>query len=77
MLNKYSHNDIKCKYCGIRDEKCLTFHHVHGGGMKEQRDIGYRSLVEYLYHNDIPLTDIEVVCQNCNKSMGHYGYLPF
>jgi hypothetical protein len=76
VLLKYSNNNIKCKYCGETDERCLTLHHVHGGGMKEKRDIGYYSLTSYLYKNDVPLTDIEVLCQNCNKSLGHYGYLP-
>jgi len=77
MLNKYSGSDIKCKYCGIKDERCLTFHHVNGGGTKEKRENKYNDTAIYLYHNNTPLEEIEILCQNCNKSLGHYGYLPF
>lgn len=78
MLEKYSTNGvIKCKYCDADDVRCLTFHHVNGGGTKERRDLKYSSIEAYLYKNNIPLDQIEVLCQNCNKSLGHYGYLPF
>lgn len=77
MLNKYSNNDVRCKYCKETDERCLTFHHVNGGGTKDRREKGYSSLPSYLYKHNVPIEEIEILCQNCNKSLGHYGYLPF
>ena len=77
MLKKYSRGEPRCVYCGVEDIRCLAFHHVNGGGVKEKKEIGYYSLTSYLYHNDIPLDTIVVACQNCNKSLGHYGRLPF
>lgn len=76
MLEKYSNGNVKCKYCGTTDDRCLTFHHVDNDGSKERKKIGNKSIVSYLYHNDIPLNKIEVLCQNCNQSLGWYGYLP-
>lgn len=76
MLMKYSNNDMKCKCCGMEDTRCLTFHHVNGGGTEEKRLKGYTSLAIYLYQNNISLSEIEILCQNCNKSLGHFGYCP-
>jgi hypothetical protein len=76
MLQKYSNGDIQCKCCKIKDIRCLTFHHVRGGGAQEKVREKYSSLSIYLYKNNISLFDIEILCQNCNKSIGHYGYCP-
>jgi len=76
MLEKYSRGRVKCKCCGITDDRCLTFHHVNNDGASERKKMGSSNIASYLSHNNIPLTEIDVLCQNCNCSLGFYGYLP-
>lgn len=77
MFKKYSQSEIPiCKCCGYTDMRALTFNHINGGGTQERKTKKYTSMPEHLYRNNIPLSEINVLCQNCNKSLGHYGECP-
>ena len=75
MLYKYSHGTMKCECCGNDVLSALTFHHVNGGGSKHVRSIKL-SLPQWLKKFSPPLSEFQVLCQNCNSSLGHYGYCP-
>jgi hypothetical protein len=74
ILNKYSNNDIKCACCDERDMVCLTIHHINGGGTQHRKDVN-NDVYQWLKNNNYP-EGYRVLCQNCNKSLGHYGYCP-
>ena len=76
MVKKYSGGSSRCVCCGEERLRCLTFHHVHGGGTKHVKSLKNKSLPGFLYKNSPPLSDFSVLCFNCNKSVGHYGYCP-
>jgi hypothetical protein len=76
MVKKYSGGISKCVCCGESRLRCLTFHHVNGGGTKHVRSLKNKSLAVFLYKNSPPLSEFSVLCFNCNKSLGQYGFCP-
>lgn len=77
MLNVYSNGTNQCECCGFSDQRALTFNHLTGGGCKELRENGTHGIALYkLYKKGIRRIDINVLCMNCNKALGHYGECP-
>jgi len=77
MLQKYSGKTIpECMCCKENNLNVLTLHHINGNGCKHRRENKIGNLAIFLYKNPLPLKEITVLCQNCNKSLGHYGYCP-
>lgn len=66
----------KCTCCGEEQYEFLVIDHVNGGGDNHRREIG-RGAVVYRWLADHGYPDgFQVLCHNCNSSLGHYGYCP-
>lgn len=71
----YSNGLMRCDCCGNNDLRLLTFDHINGGGKQHVLKNKIKHLYEYLYYNNYP-DGYKVLCWNCNKSYGQYGYCP-
>lgn len=74
MLSLYSDGTMNCACCGFADIRALTFNHINGNGRVEFEKNGPNSIA--LYRLGYKRDDINVLCMNCNKSLGHYGKCP-
>jgi len=72
----YSNGLMECECCKEKNTRLLTIDHKYGGGKKEMNDNHYKNIYEYLYYNNYPENGYRVLCWNCNKSYGQYGYCP-
>jgi hypothetical protein len=72
----YSDGLMECECCKEKDIRLLTIDHKNGGGKKEMSKNHYKNVYEYLYYNNYPENGYRVLCWNCNKSHGQYGYCP-
>ncbi len=76
MLNAYSDNNPLCVCCGDTHIEFLCLDHINGGGNKERKiHGGTMGLRKYLRKNNYP-PGYRVLCQNCNSSIGSFGYCP-
>jgi len=73
-LIHYSNNPPTCTCCGESHIEFLEIDHIHGGGTK-QRQKTHRHFYQWLKQNNYP-EGYRVLCANCNKSFGQYGYCP-
>lgn len=74
-LEKYGN---KCACCGEITTEFLVIDHEGGGGNAHRRENNVRSgsaFFTWLYKRNYP-TGFRVLCQNCNSSLGNYGYCP-
>lgn len=69
----------KCSCCGTKELEFLSVDHVHGGGNKHRKKIGYyasgQGFYKWLIRKKFPKR-FRVLCHNCNLSRGFYGYCP-
>jgi hypothetical protein len=67
----------KCKCCREEHIEFLTIDHIDGGGAEHRRKIGKATQQVYLYlrRNNYP-SGFQVLCMNCNFSIGIRGYCP-
>lgn len=65
----------QCKGCKENYIEFLTIDHINGGGNKHRKVIGSSKIYYWLKQNNYP-EGYRVLCQNCNSSLGHYGYCP-
>lgn len=78
VLLHYSNGILKCSCCGEQHVEFLEIDHTHGGGNKHRRQLGIGSglyFYRWLINNNFPI-GYRVLCSNCNKSLGNYGYCP-
>jgi len=71
----YSNGTMRCDCCNEKDIRLLTFDHIDGGGKQHVIKDNIKNLYEYLYYNNYP-DGYKILCFNCNKSYGQYGYCP-
>lgn len=71
----YSNGLMECDCCGESDIRLLTIDHINGGGKQHRIKNKIKHIYEYLYYNNYP-DGYRVLCWNCNKSYGQYGYCP-
>ena len=73
VLNHYGRF---CACCNERNVEFLSIDHIGGWG-KEHREakITYIALYRWIIKNNFPTT-IQILCFNCNMSIGFYGYCP-
>ena len=73
----YSWGDVKCACCGETRREFLSIDHIDGGGTAHRREFRgrYASIYQWLRANDYP-EGFQVLCMNCNSSIGFYGYCP-
>ena len=71
------HYGGKCACCGDAHMKFLTINHIEGGGRKHLKSIKRKGNTFYVWLkvNGWP-EGFNVLCMNCNLSMGAYGYCP-
>jgi hypothetical protein len=74
VLNAYGG---KCVCCGETRPEFLALDHILGGGNKERKTgiTGVR-LIRKLKREGYPAGKIQILCHNCNLSIGFYGYCP-
>ena len=75
VLYWYSNGSMQCECCGIDDIRLLTIDHINGGGKQHVIDHNIADLYEHLYYAKYP-EGYRILCWNCNKSYGQYGYCP-
>jgi hypothetical protein len=71
-----AHYGGKCVCCGESRHEFLSFDHIEGRG-KEHRGYtgGGSAFVRWLIKNNYP-KEFQILCHNCNLSLGFYGYCP-
>lgn len=77
VLTHYS-NPLKCFCCGETAIEFLTINHLNGKGAEQRRNLkirGGNTFYRWLKNNNYP-KGFNVLCLNCNFSLGHYGYCP-
>lgn len=65
----------KCACCDEERIQFLGIDHIDGGGNKHRKEIGNRTIYEWLRSKKYP-KGFQVLCHNCNLSKGFYGYCP-
>ena len=82
VLSAYSNGAMKCACCGASYIEFLTIDHIDGGGAKHRRSLGNgnisnggSALYAWLIKEGFP-PGYRVLCQNCNFSIGVFGYCP-
>ena len=72
-----NHYGGMCICCGLKDIDILSIDHINNDGAKH-RKITISSgtpFYEWIIDNNFP-ADLQILCLNCNKSKGSYGYCP-
>jgi hypothetical protein len=79
VLNHYGGNPPECFCCGETFVEFLSLDHINGGGRRhraELKKIGFGGrFYLWLIKNNFP-KEYRVLCNNCNMSLGFYGYCP-
>lgn len=79
IINHYSNGTMQCACCGEKHIEFLSINHINGGGNKHRREIGMSgggvTFYRWLAKNNFP-EGFNVLCYNCNLSLGHCGYCP-
>lgn len=73
VFEAYGH---KCACCGEEKREFLCIDHKNGGGTKERKLLGSRPLLRQIVKGNFPKEKYQLLCHNCNMSMGFYGYCP-
>jgi len=74
VLNHYGNNNPKCECCGKNNTNILCVDHIEGNGNIHRKLIN-TNLIKWIIKNHFP-KGFKVLCENCNKSIGLYGYCP-
>lgn len=64
-----------CKCCGESRREFLCVDHIHGGGYQDRKANG-KSIHHRLKREGYPKDKYQILCNNCNMSLGFYGYCP-
>ena len=75
VLMHYGGNPPICSCCRESRIEFLAINHINGGGTAHRGKIGKGSLYPWLRKNNYP-SGYNVLCHNCNMSIGFYGYCP-
>lgn len=77
LLQYYSKSDIPfCACCGDRNVEFLALHHINNDGSIHRQQLGGLRLRQYLLMTGERPKGLAVMCNNCNSSIGSYGYCP-
>ena len=74
-LTHYSGGEPKCACCDERGILFLAIDHLNGGGGRERKENKTRNQYVRLRQKGYP-PGLQVLCHNCNCSLGKYGYCP-
>jgi len=75
VLSHYSQGIPRCECCKETNLEFLAIDHINGGGSKHIKSLPGASLARHLYFENYP-EGYRVLCDNCNRSLGAYGYCP-
>lgn len=66
----------QCQCCGETALEFLSLHHKNGDGSEHRKTVksGYQ-MYRWVVINNFP-DSIELLCHNCNMSLGAFGYCP-
>jgi hypothetical protein len=59
----------KCALCGESEREFLSIDHMHGGGCIDRRLIGTDKIYKLIADGFADLTELRVLCRNCNDSL--------
>ena len=82
VLEHYSNGTMACSCCGETRPEFLTIDHINGGGHAHRKLLGNGSAsagggsLYYRLRKDGFPSGYRVLCQNCNFSLGVFGYCP-
>lgn len=79
ILIHYGGNPPKCSCCGEDHIEFLTINHINNNGAEHRKSFGGRNYSWYIYRDIIEKGFPEgynVLCYNCNCSIGFHGYCP-
>lgn len=65
-----------CSCCGENALEFLSVHHVNGDGGKHRGKTGQLGIYRDVKNAGFPRDRYEVLCFNCNCSIGFWGYCP-
>jgi hypothetical protein len=66
-----------CACCGERHEEFLAVDHIGNWGREHRKQgVPTTALYYYLKENNFPTDRFRLLCNNCNSSIGRYGYCP-
>lgn len=74
-IETIKHYGNKCACCGENKIEFLCIDHINNDGATHRKQMGTRSIGEWLYSHDYP-KGFQVLCHNCNMAKGIYGYCP-
>lgn len=66
----------KCACCGETNKEFFAIDHINGGGGREKKLLGSRPLYKKIIEEGCPKDKYQILCHNCNMSIGFYGYCP-
>ena len=65
-----------CVCCDTSEFEFLTIDHINGGGRKHLDSLGGHDIYAFLKRSGYPKDEYQLLCMNCNFSLGKYGYCP-
>lgn len=68
----------QCACCAITDIRLLSVDHIDGKGRQHRQELniqGGSAFYDWVKRENFP-DKLQVLCHNCNKSYGNYGYCP-
>lgn len=74
VLQAYCESELVCSCCGETHVEFLGIDHINGGGRQHRKETGSH-FYGWLKQNNYP-DGFRVLCNNCNLSIGLYGYCP-
>lgn len=79
VLIYYSQNPPTCNCCGESHIEFLEIDHIGGEGNKHRKSLKLVSggviFYRWIIRNNYPPL-FRVLCSNCNKALGNFGYCP-
>ena len=70
----YSNGTMRCIRCGEDHIEFLAIDHINNNGCKEKKQFK-GNIVLSIIRRSFP-EGYQILCHNCNKSIGHYGHCP-
>ncbi len=70
----------RCACCGETTKEFLALDHINGDGREHRKAVigsgrGSSGFYSWVIRHKFP-PDLQLLCHNCNSSLGYYGYCP-
>ncbi len=76
----YKDTILQCACCNEHNLEFLTIDHINNDGAEHRRKLGIKNgfyrTSRFLLRDGFSASDYQVLCMNCNYSLGNYGYCP-